>query len=92
MTITDDQGNKYELIEMDDGYYALEPIEQKPKRRRADKGNQYFYLDEMVRVVISNDLCWTHDQRRYDAHNYFQTKEEAEAARDKIKKLLTEEE
>lgn len=62
----------------------------KPKRWRAEVGNSYFCISTSFDVIadIENYDCF--DNKRYSFGNYFQTKEQAEKARELVIKTLTQ--
>lgn len=62
----------------------LETQEAKPKRWRAAKEKTRWLLDDQGRTSLSYGHTTTIDQYRYDIGNYFQTRQEAEAYRDRL--------
>lgn len=55
-----------------------EPEQEKPKRWRAEKGENYWCLDSCGEAIKNTDDYWIGDKWRYESGNYFKTKEEAE--------------
>lgn len=62
--------------------------EVEPKRWRAEKRGEYYFVCSATDVVLEPDLYIAHDNDRWEAGNYFRTKEEAKAMAEKFKKLL----
>ena len=62
------------------------------KRWRADAGRKYWYVgvDCEPWPLDSNDAGFKDDWERWVIGNYFQTKEEAEAMAEKVRKLFKE--
>ena len=62
---------------------------------RARCGKHYYYINEFINVDSNCDTYSTTDDNRYKLGNYFETKEKAIIARNKIldfwKKIKTEE-
>lgn len=54
------------------------------KRWRADTYENYFYVTSDLEINITDDNN-AFDYRRYKYHNYFKTREEAQAVADNIK-------
>ena len=50
----------------------------KPKRFRAKKDVRYYLIDGANEICISREINMQTDQMRYDANNYFETREQAE--------------
>lgn len=60
----------------------------KPKRWRAESNKDYWYLDSFLIASKDSDQFALYNFNRYNSGNYFKTKEQAEAAAEKIKELL----
>lgn len=60
----------------------------KPKRWRAEEGVYYWYLDSRLHKNEAADLGSFYDDIRYLQGNYFQTKQQACDAAEKIRELL----
>lgn len=60
----------------------------KPKRWRAEKGCNYFYINSCGSIAGSLDYYLPDNNKIYHFGNYFQTEQQAEAAAEKIKELL----
>ena len=60
----------------------------KPKRWRAEKDGLYYYIHEGIWSNVAFEGFTNIDKQRHVLGNYFKTKEQAEAAADKIKELL----
>ena len=58
-------------------------------RWRAKKGNWYWYIDRYLKTYSHTECGDNTDATHYSVNNYFQTKEIAEAAANKIKELLS---
>lgn len=59
-----------------------------PKRWRAEEGCGYWHLNSYMKADRTNDSDTYYDELRYSQGNYFQTKQKALAAAEKIKELL----
>jgi len=59
-----------------------------PKRWRAEKYSNYFYLNENFEVTEKSDIWGAYDNARYEAGNYFQTTEQVEEFRKGVKALV----
>ncbi|MBF4806546.1 MAG: hypothetical protein HXM47_08140 [Pseudoleptotrichia goodfellowii] len=69
----------------------VEKINEKygtPKRWRAEKGGQYFYIDEFGEISSDTEYDLSEDSESYEFGNYFRTIAEAEKYRDRIKEIL----
>ena len=70
-------------------------INKEPSVWRARCGKRYYYINEFISIDSNCDNYSTTDDNRYKLGNYFETKEKAIIARDKIldfwKKIKTEE-
>lgn len=51
---------------------------------RVDKGELYYYLNDLFEVIPKSDEYQSRDTKRWRAGNYFTQKEEAEAIREKL--------
>ena len=60
------------------------------KRWRAEKGDEYFYVNYGLEVNIIVDDYYNGDNILYKAGNYFKTEEEAELVAEKFRKILEE--
>lgn len=60
----------------------------KPLTWRAEQGAGYYIVDSTIEVQKMYDFRDCSDNKRYENGNYFKTKEEAEKAAEKIKKIL----
>lgn len=63
-------------------------LEAMPKRWRAEKDEWYYFLDSTFDVVYTSDSDEYRHSGRFNAFNYFQTKEEAEAMAEKTKLMF----
>lgn len=72
------EGNEY-LLGTDDS--------PKPKRWRAKKGEQYWYISS-CEVCMDRDFRGDYVDKRHDVGNYFRTEEEAEEMAVKYKAML----
>lgn len=71
------------------GYvYDFETHTASKKRWRANKGCEYYFFSNLLEVHIDNDAYAGLDNIRYNAGNYFETEEDAEAKINEIKNLL----
>lgn len=69
----------------------VEKINEKygtPKRWRAEKGGQYFYIDTFGEISSDTEYDLSEDSESYEFGNYFRTIAEAEKYRDRIKEIL----
>lgn len=57
-------------------------------RWRAKKGEEYHFMNTDFTTVCTTELGDDVDTNRYDALNYFRTKEQAEEAAKRIKEVL----
>lgn len=57
-------------------------------RRRAKKGENYYFFDANLLVRSIDDTYSTFDNELWDAFNYFRTKEQAEEAARRVKEVL----
>ncbi|KYL05222.1 hypothetical protein [Fusobacterium necrophorum] len=62
----------------------------KPKHWRAKYGERYYYTDYCAYVQFATEHNTTTDNRLYELGNYFQTREQAEKALEKVKKAYQE--
>lgn len=60
----------------------------KPLTWRAEQGAGYYTVSNTIDVMKMYDVRDSFDNKRYENGNYFKTKEEAEIAAEKIKKIL----
>lgn len=60
----------------------------KPKRWRAKKNCEYYYINSRVEVVVYLEGCTVVDDEHFNIGNYFRTREEAEEMADKFKAML----
>ena len=63
-------------------------LEAMPKRWRAEKDEWYYFFDSAFDVVCSSDSYEYRHSGRFNAFNYFQIKEEAEAMAEKTKLMF----
>lgn len=63
----------------------------KPLTWRAEQGAGYYTVSNTINVMKMYDVRDSFDNKRYENGNYFKTKEEAEIAAEKIKKILLSE-
>lgn len=63
----------------------------KPLTWRAEQGAGYYTVSNTIVVMKMYDVRDVFDNKRYENGNYFKTKEEAEIAAEKIKKILLSE-
>lgn len=69
-------GKKAELTEEQLKQLGIEV--SKPKRWRAEENAVYYFTTDTGKVGVSREYLMDVDNIRYDTHNYFKTKEEAE--------------
>ena len=67
---------------------AEQQREQEPKFERIEKGEIYFSITGELDVIRNIESGYIVDNNKYNANNYFYTKERAEKVVDKIKFLL----
>lgn len=60
----------------------------KPKRWRAEKNGEYWYVNPMLQVDKCHDTYYDDDDKCYNIGNYFRTREEAEEIADRFKEML----
>lgn len=71
------------------GNYIMATAEEvKPFRWRAKRRDHYYTIDSTMLIIESTEDGDKYDDGRYKSGNYFRTKEEAEKAVKKIKKIL----
>jgi hypothetical protein len=71
-----------------EAYGGLQPIDDKPKRWRSEKGGQYYFVDFDYGIETALDFYHRTDDIQYKFGNYFQTIKQAEAAADAFKALF----
>lgn len=70
----------------------VDAINKKYKKRwRAENGEEYYFITSTGHATSDTDEYSTTDNDRYRVGNYFETKEQAEEALEKIKNTLKEE-
>lgn len=62
----------------------------KPKRWRAERNGGYYCIDDYGIIYYTTDDYVSEDNDRYALGNYFQTREQAEKALERVKKVLQE--
>lgn len=62
----------------------------KPKRWRAERNRGYYYIDDDGGICYTTDDYVLVDNDRYALGNYFQTREQAEKALERVKRALQE--
>ena len=62
----------------------------KPKRWRAGYEEKYFFISESGNIIETVEFGEKIDDKRYALGNYFQTREQAEKALERVKKVLQE--
>lgn len=72
-------------------YIIATAEEIKPLKWRAEQGAGYYTVSNTIDVMKMYDVRDSFDNKRYENGNYFKTKEEAEIAAEKIKKILLSE-
>lgn len=60
----------------------------KPKRWRAKKNCEYYYINSRAEVVVDLEASTVVDNKQFNIGNYFRTKEEAEEMAVKFKQML----
>lgn len=63
----------------------------KPKRWRAKKNCEYYYINSREEVVADLEGCTVVDDEHFNIGNYFRTREEAEEMANKFKQMLKRE-
>ena len=63
-------------------------IKPQPKRWRAEECGRYYYIGEDGGIWFSQDVDRITDKCRFEAGNYFKSKESAQIMADKFKELL----
>lgn len=71
-------GGKQEVV------YTEMPKETKPPRWRAEKGEEYWFVDSDGQIVSSTDLGSSISDFRYNTGNYFFTEKEAKQYRESL--------
>ncbi len=61
---------------------------RKPKRWRAKKGDEYWYIDGIIHPCQGKEDMIRTDYTRYKIGNYFRTREEAQQAAEEVRKTL----
>lgn len=59
-----------------------------PKRWRAEKNGAYYYINDCMNIICSEEIYDCTSEARYEVGNYFKTKEETEKKVEEMKKLL----
>lgn len=59
-----------------------------PKRWRAKKNCEYYYINSRVEVFADIEECTVVDDEHFNIGNYFRTREEAEKVSEKFKEIL----
>ena len=79
--------NEFEkkLEDLKKRFDECEKSEKVNKRWRAERAENYFYIDGDLLVEEERDFEHDVDNKRYKIHNYFKTQEEAEKVAEKIK-------
>lgn len=80
-TITLENGTKVQIS--DESYKALQDGVKSKKNWRAEKGGGYYYVDDCGEIECDTESFYSEDNYRYTTGNYFQTKKEAIAHRDR---------
>lgn len=62
----------------------VEEVEEKPKRWRAERGEMYWYVNEIGMIFRVTECSTRSDDYFYNSGNYFQTKEQAEEYEKKL--------
>ena len=62
----------------------VEEVEEKPKRWRAERGEMYWYVNEIGMIFRVTECSTGSDDYFYNSGNYFQTKEQAEEYQKKL--------
>lgn len=62
----------------------------KPKCWRAERNGGYYYINDYGIIYFITDDYASEDNERYALGNYFQTREQAEKALERVKKALQE--
>ncbi len=62
----------------------------KPKRWRAERNGGYYCINDYGIIYYTTDDYVSEDNDRYALGNYFQTREQAEKALERVKKVLQE--
>lgn len=68
---------------------TIEKVEENT-RWRASREENYWFIDECFEPFRQIEVMHNKDTELYNIGNYFQTREQAQAAADKIKQLLKE--
>jgi hypothetical protein len=77
-----------ELIErMENAIVELKEL-NKPKKWRAKRGEDFFYVSHFLEVNVSTEIDTNVDFLLYESGNYFQTEAECQEFCDKAKALL----
>ena len=60
------------------------------KRCRAERGEEYYYINFQLKILFDEEDFAEIDKERYDVGNYFETKREAQEYAEYIKKCSLE--
>ena len=60
------------------------------KRWRAEQGEEYYYVNFQLKILFDEEDFAEIDKERYDIGNYFETKREAQAYAEYMKKCSLE--
>lgn len=66
-------------------------ILEKKKRWRADIGGIYYFVSSIGKVIGIEDHRGYVENERFEVHNYYKTKEEAEQAAERVRKAYLNE-
>lgn len=75
---------------MEKGIKIINEKYGKPKRWRAERNGGYYCINDYGIIYYTTDDYVSEDNDRYALGNYFQTREQAEKALERVKKALQE--
>lgn len=83
--VSEDEANKIkQRVKELNNRYGIE------ERWRAERGRDYYYIDDECKAFGTYDYRCNEDDIRYELGNYFRTEEDAEKALEKIKQIFNE--
>lgn len=83
--------NKY-VAEIEEKVRLINEKYGSSKRRRAEKNCFYYYINDCMNIICSEEIYDCTSEARYERGNYFQTEYEAEKALSKINQILGDDE
>ena len=79
------EGAESVSLKIEDGYVVAT---YEPKRWRAERTCQYWYISTYFRPHSSLDYPYDRDNKRFEFGNYFRTEEQAQKVADEIQQIF----